>query len=153
MCHWLVGFQCSLLGIDAVQVEISDTMKRQKKAGLKVGGSPPGMMTSSHTGSNPTPTMLVKKRDGEPPKITSYIPGMSDTGRQESGHTKSSAAKKRKGRSLWLPMPCLLLECAGFCTWSGHDLVRVIITVGSGWGVPRVCTVVPVSHEGAENSA
>lgn len=99
-------FYYETCNIGAVQVEISDTMKRQKKAGLKAGSSPPGM-TASNPGSNPTPTMLVKKRDGEPPKITGYIPGISDTGRMESGNTKSSAAKKRKGRTVQLQFsPC-----------------------------------------------
>ena len=107
--------------VAAVQVEISDTMKRHKKAGLKMGVSPTGMMAASHS-SNPTPTMLVKKRDGEPPKIISYIPGMSDSMRLESGHTKSSAGKKRKGRSLCLPAAFVLGMVR--LVWSLHACVQ-----------------------------
>lgn len=47
------------------------------------------MLSALQQGSNPTPVMLVKRREGESPKITAYTPppGLAD----------SKSAKKRKG--------------------------------------------------------
>jgi hypothetical protein len=77
-------------------VEISDTVKKHKKAGVKMGGSPPAASPAAVSGL-PVPTMLVKKRDGDTPKTTAYISGMPDSGRAK---TQSAAAKKRKGKKI-----------------------------------------------------
>ncbi|XP_025083493.1 nucleosome-remodeling factor subunit BPTF-like isoform X4 [Pomacea canaliculata] len=76
----------------ALQMEMADTIKRQKKTTSKTSPTSTAsssMLSALQQGSNPTPVMLVKRREGESPKITAYTPppGLAD----------SKSAKKRKG--------------------------------------------------------
>lgn len=73
-------------------MEMADTIKRQKKTTSKTSPTSTAsssMLSALQQGSNPTPVMLVKRREGESPKITAYTPppGLAD----------SKSAKKRKG--------------------------------------------------------
>lgn len=100
-------------------VEMAETIKRQKKsASAKVGtASNTSPVAAVQQSASATPVMLVKKRDGEPPKITAYTPGIGDTTRPDSA---KSAVKKRKSPAQLPPFS-----------------KQKVITIGSGKARPE----------------